>query len=124
MMDYKELIESLNGYFEGKELKRGDALKAATAIEALLAENEVAMKALHGECRHCKYNEPLPHSLGKRNECISCVHDGDEQYRCMMMGKIFVSEGRRDNWEWSHKPTDRMPLPEPPCFPKERGDTP
>lgn len=35
-----ELIEQLNGYFEGKDLKRGVALDAATALSTLQAENE------------------------------------------------------------------------------------
>ncbi len=39
-MDIKKLIEQLNRYFEGKELKRGAALDAATALSALQAENE------------------------------------------------------------------------------------
>ena len=36
----EELIVALNKYFEGYELKRGDALKAAEAIEQLSAELE------------------------------------------------------------------------------------
>lgn len=39
-MDIEKLIERLNGYFEGKDLKRGVALDAATALSALQAENE------------------------------------------------------------------------------------
>lgn len=39
-MDIEKLIEQLNGYFEGKDLKRGVALDAATALSALQAENE------------------------------------------------------------------------------------
>ena len=39
-MDIEKLIEQLNRYFEGKELKRGAALDAATALSALQAENE------------------------------------------------------------------------------------
>ena len=39
-MDIEKLIEQLNGYFEGKDLKRGVALEAATALSALQAENE------------------------------------------------------------------------------------
>lgn len=41
---YEELIVALNKYFEGYELKRGDALKAADAIKQLSAELE-AVKA-------------------------------------------------------------------------------
>ena len=39
-MDIEKLIERLNRYFEGKDLKRGVALDAATALSALKAENE------------------------------------------------------------------------------------
>lgn len=39
-MDIEKLIEQLNGYFEGKDLKRFVALDAATAISTLQAENE------------------------------------------------------------------------------------
>ena len=39
-MDIKKLIEQLNGYFEGKELERGVALDAATALSTLQIENE------------------------------------------------------------------------------------
>ena len=39
-MDYDKLIEQLNGYFEGKDLKRFVALDAATALSTLQAENE------------------------------------------------------------------------------------
>ena len=39
-MDIEKLIEQLNGYFEGKDLKRGVALDAATALSALQAENK------------------------------------------------------------------------------------
>ena len=39
-MDIEKLIERLNRYFAGKDLKRGVALDAATALSALQAENE------------------------------------------------------------------------------------
>lgn len=39
-MDIEKLIEQLNGYFEGKDLKRGVALDGATALSTLQAENE------------------------------------------------------------------------------------
>ena len=39
-MEIEKLIERLNRYFEGKDLKRGVALDAATALSALQAENE------------------------------------------------------------------------------------
>ena len=39
-MDIEKLIEQLNGYFEGKDLKRGVALDTATALSTLRTENE------------------------------------------------------------------------------------
>ena len=39
-MDIEKLIEQLNGYFEGKDLKRGVALDGATTLSTLQAENE------------------------------------------------------------------------------------
>lgn len=39
-MDIEKLVEQLNRYFEGKDLKRGVALDAATALSTLRAENE------------------------------------------------------------------------------------
>ena len=39
-MDIEKLIEQLNGYFEGKDLKRGVALDGATTLSMLQAENE------------------------------------------------------------------------------------
>ena len=49
-MDIEKLIEQLNRYFEGKELKRGAALDAATALSALQSENE----ELRGEVKRLK----------------------------------------------------------------------
>ena len=40
MMDVEKLIEQLNEYFEGKELKRGVALDAATSLSTFQDENE------------------------------------------------------------------------------------
>ena len=39
-MDIEKLIEQLNGYFEGKDLKRFVAIDAATALSTLQAENK------------------------------------------------------------------------------------
>lgn len=50
-MDIEKLIEQLNRYFEGKELKRGAALDAATALSALQSENE----ELRGEVKRLLY---------------------------------------------------------------------
>ena len=48
-MDIEKLIEQLNEYFEGKELKRGVALDAATALSMLQAENEKQQKMYQEE---------------------------------------------------------------------------
>ena len=40
LRDIEKLIEQLNGYFEGKDLKRGVALDTATALSTLRTENE------------------------------------------------------------------------------------
>lgn len=48
-MDIKKLIEQLNEYFEGKELGRGAALDAATALSTLQIENEKLQKMYQEE---------------------------------------------------------------------------
>lgn len=48
-MDIEKLIEQLNGYFEGKDLKRFVALDAATALSTLQEENEKLRAALRRE---------------------------------------------------------------------------
>ena len=48
-MDIEKLIEQLNEYFEGKELERGVALDAATALSTLQAENEKMQKMYQEE---------------------------------------------------------------------------
>lgn len=51
-MDIEKLIEQLNGYFEGKDLKRGVALDGATTLSTLQAENE----KLRGEVEGMRSN--------------------------------------------------------------------
>ena len=48
-MDIEKLIEQLNEYFEGKELGRGAALDAATALSTFQAENEKLQKMYQEE---------------------------------------------------------------------------
>ena len=48
-MNVEKLIEQLNRYFEGKELERGVALDAATALSTLQAENEKLQKMYQEE---------------------------------------------------------------------------
>ena len=52
-MDIEKLIEQLNEYFEGKELERGVALDAATALSTLQAENEKLQKMYQEEIVIC-----------------------------------------------------------------------
>ena len=57
-MDYDKLIEQLNGYFEGKDLKRFVALDAATALSTLQGENEQLRAELEYEQEHANaYHE-------------------------------------------------------------------
>lgn len=56
LMDIEKLIEQLNGYFEGKDLKRGVALDAATALSALQAENEKLRAELEQVKKKNKYS--------------------------------------------------------------------
>ena len=53
-MDIEKLIEQLNEYFEGKELERGVALDAATALSTLQAENEKLQKMYQEEKVICQ----------------------------------------------------------------------
>lgn len=48
-MDIEKLIEQLNEYFEGKELRRGSALDTATALSTLQIENEKLQKMYQEE---------------------------------------------------------------------------
>lgn len=57
-MDIEKLIEQLNGYFEGKELKRGAALETATALSTLQTENAQLRGELEYEQEHANaYHE-------------------------------------------------------------------
>lgn len=70
-MDIEKLIEQLNRYFEGKELKRGTALETATALSTLQAENERLRDELEQVKRalammwfaYVNKDEELPHSF-------------------------------------------------------------
>ena len=48
-MNIEKLIEQLNGYFEGKKLRRGSALDAATVLSTFQAENEKLQKMYQEE---------------------------------------------------------------------------
>jgi len=70
-MDIEKLIEQLNGYFEGKDLKRGVALDGATALSTLQAENE----KLRGEVEGMRSN------WYKAGEGVKKLRDKLEQAR-------------------------------------------
>lgn len=71
LMDVEKLIEQLNGYFEGKKLRRGAALDAATALATLQAENE----KLRGEVEGMRSN------WYKAGEGVKKLRDKLEQAR-------------------------------------------
>lgn len=55
-MDVEKLIEQLNGYFEGEELRRGSALDAASTLSTLQTENEKLRAELEKEKREREAN--------------------------------------------------------------------
>lgn len=57
-MDIEKLIERLNRYFEGKDLKRGVALDAATALSALQAETRSCGKCIRKKRRFAMLCRP------------------------------------------------------------------
>lgn len=83
-MDIEKLIEQLNGYFEGKDLKRGVALDGATTLSTLRAENEKLRAELEqmAACVYykqgglCRYGEEDP-----ANVCVfgPCPHQRSAQ---------------------------------------------
>lgn len=100
-MDIEKLIEQLNGYFEGKDLKRGVALDGATTLSTLRAENEqlraenirwgqVASEqgkqldrllAELGQVKHQRDSYRLYHDdLASKPNCNTCA-DKDCKYR-------------------------------------------
>lgn len=119
-MDYKELIEEVRHWEEGlltsmcmdtrsrcfDMCKGGEciALKAATAIETLLAERESAW--------WISVKERLPES-GQLISYANCRATGNS-YGILRVPK----------WETGKRYDFWMPLPEPPCYSEERGDTP
>lgn len=89
-MDYKELIERLKYYGTtyaigdnlGREINGSDdlMLTAATAIETLLAERDVAVEEMHGRCIKCNH-----FSVGFLDyPCTDCRYEG----------------GANDHWKW------------------------
>ena len=72
-MDYKEQIYALEKYFEGGELKRGDALRISYSIKTLLAERDAAIKDLEKVCDDnpdvCQYCKHMP-CTDNNGKCI------------------------------------------------------
>lgn len=74
-MDIEKLIEQLNGYFEGKDLKRGVALDAATALSALQAENEKLRAELEQVKRCIEIVENQRDQMKReRDVAIDCIY--------------------------------------------------
>ena len=69
-MDIEKLIEQLNGYFEGKDLKRGVALDAATALSALQAENEKLREMYQKEKAVCHATQAKLDQMKRENETL------------------------------------------------------
>lgn len=103
-MDIEKLIEQLNGYFEGKDLKRGVALDAATALSALQAENEKLRAELEqmAACVYykqgglCRYGEEDP-----ANVCVfgPCPHQRSAQEVLAELGQV---KHQRDSYRLYH----------------------
>ena len=128
-MDIKKLIEQLNGYFEGKELRRGSALDAATALSTLQIENE----KLRAELERCKEkNAGL--ALALLTECApnpDCL--GNDEWRAIraeleqvkrtlaMMWFAYVNSDKEDphNYETEAlEEAERLLGPWKECMPK------
>ena len=74
-MDIEKLIERLNRYFEGKDLKRGVALDAATALSALQAENEKLRAELEQVKRCIEIVENQRDQVKReRDAAIDCIY--------------------------------------------------
>lgn len=87
-MDIEKLIEQLNGYFEGKDLKRFVALDAATAISTLQAENE---KLRAEQERVKRERDAAIRDLEMVSVCDTCVHEHAPS--CPGCNDA-------ENWEW------------------------
>ena len=69
-MEIEKLIERLNRYFEGKDLKRGVALDAATALSALQAENEKLREMYQKEKAVCHATQAKLDQMKRENETL------------------------------------------------------
>lgn len=80
-MDYDEMISALEGYFEGKDLKHGDALKIADGIKTMMAERDALIEQVHGRCLFC----------ANRIKCL-CENDIEFRSYCRLNNDC--------NWRW------------------------
>ena len=89
-MDIEKLIEQLNEYFEGKELERGVALDAATALSTLQAENErLRVEVENYRKGHCaedgcateKDRDAVLAELEQVKRCIEIVENQRDQMK-------------------------------------------
>lgn len=105
-MDIEKLIEQLNGYFEGKDLKRGIALDAATALSALQAENEKLRAELEQVKRCIEIVENQRDSAIKEleNYMVQDVLDGNEP--CAICAKASDTPCEYCNPKWRGQKED------------------
>ena len=88
-MDYDKLIEQLNGYFEGKDLKRFVALDAATALSTLQAENE-KLRAELEQVKQCVDGKPAADVAPVRHgRWIVFDSENPESKECTACGYLF-----------------------------------
>ena len=105
-MDIEKLIERLNRYFEGKDLKRGVALDAATALSALQAENEKLRAELEQVKRCIEIVENQRDSAIKEleNYMVQDVLDGNEP--CAICAKASDTPCEYCNPKWRGQKED------------------
>lgn len=105
-MDIEKLIERLNRYFEGKDLKRGVALDAATALSVLQAENKKLRAELEQVKRCIEIVENQRDSAIKEleNYMVQDVLDGNEP--CAICAKASDTPCEYCNPKWRGKKED------------------
>ena len=105
-MDIEKLIEQLNGYFEGTDLKRFVALDAATALSTLQAENEKLRAELEQVKRCIEIVENQRDSAIKEleNYMVQDVLDGNEP--CAICAKASDTPCEYCNPKWRGQKED------------------
>lgn len=111
-MDIEKLIEQLNGYFGGKELRRGAALDAATALSTLQAENEKLRKELEwkdmvielAQRKEREAKTELEQVKRENNALWTYIEIIDREYRRYMdRGYIDRLDELRRTWKYGQK---------------------